>query len=667
MVASKYPTVAGTTPATAREVLQARQLYIDQGVEPGVLIPELIRKSWVRCNTTFPQFKRCFDPLTPYELAIRREAQGRLRHNALPELDALAEALQASRVIVLLADPYGVILDAAGSHTFMGKAEHVALMPGATWSESNRGTNAIGTALTENRSVSVLGAQHFHPENTLLGCTAVPLLSPDGEVMGVLDVSGDPRNIQAHTVGLVRMAATMIEHRVALDAIPPDTEVLRFSHEPALIGSHREALLWVRNGLIVGANRTALTSLKRELNELCGRRLEDVFMSLPGPSQACAKLTVNSGMAAGARSLSCFASWLTEIHRVPPRGAAVRPATEVVPTTTARGAWCSQSTVSNDRRDQQMRRAVRVLDSDIAVLILGESGVGKEVFAREMHAKSRRSKGPFVAINCAAVPEQLIESELFGYEDGAFTGSRRSGQKGLIREAQGGILFLDEIGDMPLKLQSRLLRVLQDHAVQPLGAGAATSVDFALVCATHRDLEAMVGSGEFRADLLYRLQHFEVALPALRDMPDRAAVIDEYLDQWFGPHRILVGSKVREFFHAHAWPGNWRQFSSLCQTLLALAPPNGKITFEDLPDRFRRSCADKVAERSAAQAVSPVPRATLFDPRTEAGHGLTSPTLSGSAIAEALRMESGNISRAARRLGVHRSTLYRHLPQTTPQ
>ncbi len=156
MVASKYPSVVGITPATAREVLQARQLYVDQGVEPGAQIPELIRKSWVRCNTTFPQFKHYFDPLTPYELAMRRQAQGRLRHNALPELDALAEALQSSRVIVLLADPYGVILDAAGSNTFMDKAEQVALTPGATWSESNRGTNAIGTALTENRPVSVL-------------------------------------------------------------------------------------------------------------------------------------------------------------------------------------------------------------------------------------------------------------------------------------------------------------------------------------------------------------------------------------------------------------------------------------------------------------------------------------------------------------------------------
>ena len=261
-------------------------------------------------------------------------------------------------------------------------------------------------------------------------------------------------------------------------------------------------------------------------------------------------------------------------------------------------------------------RAARVVNAGMNVLVQGETGCGKEVFARQLHASSERSRGPFIAVNCAALPETLIEAELFGYEDGAFTGAARKGRKGRIREADGGVLFLDEIGDMPLSLQARLLRVLQEHEVQPLGAAAAVPVDFSLVCATHQPLQQMVEQGAFRADLYWRLQDHVVGLAPLRERPERLDLINRLIQAELGDRGLEVAPDARTALHVYAWPGNWRQLHATLRTLAALAEPGVPVQWSDLPAELRAmpgAPAPQPLPAAAAADPVPVPSAALAD------------------------------------------------------
>ncbi len=556
---------------------------------------------------------------------------------------------------MLLADPDGMILDAAGSDAFMSKAQRVALMPGIDWSERSRGTNAIGTALTEGHAVTIVGPQHYLEQNAALACTAAPLLGPDGRLLGVLDVSGDLRCIHDQTASLVRVAGQMIEHRMALDARSADTELLRFAYDPALLGSHREALLWLRDEVVVGANRAALRVLGLRFEQVMARRATDLFLALPPKGHGPSCLQLHAHLLQPGRHAQWAAAWVPAA----PRAWAPAPAPTRGARTPAEAPAQGPARLLVDDEGQRLRleRALRVLAAGIPVLVQGESGVGKEVFARRLHAAGARAAGPFVAVNCAALPETLIESALFGYEAGAFTGAHRQGRPGLIREADAGVLFLDEIGDMPLALQARLLRVLQEREVRALGSAQARSVDFALVCATHRDLRAMVEEGRFRADLYYRLQHFTVELPALRNDPQGPAHIAEMLARTLEERGIELSEQAREALLRHAWPGNWRELAGTCRTLAALALPGQVLDLADLPAVMREAlpAAGSTAAtslRGASTSRSPLPAAAP-------GAAADLRSLTAAAMQQALEACEGNVSRAARMLGVHRSTLYR--------
>ena len=294
-----------------------------------------------------------------------------------------------------------------------------------------------------------------------------------------------------------------------------------------------------------------------------------------------------------------------------------------------------------------LRRLTQAGASRATVLLRGESGVGKEVFARALHQSGPRQHKPFVAVNCAALPESLIEAELFGYQSGAFTGARREGAPGRVREADGGTLFLDEIGDMPLSLQARLLRVLQDREVTPLGGGKPIAVDFALVCATHRHLPREIQEGRFREDLYYRLNGLTLCLPALRERTDFDHLLDSHLQNLM-PHRPLtVATELRQRLRSHPWPGNVRQLASALRTACALLDAQESvIDWHHLPDDLALDL------RSQSTAGPSAPQVELpSDLRT----------LSHQSIARALQSCAGNHSEAARILGIGRSTLYRKL------
>jgi transcriptional regulator with PAS, ATPase and Fis domain len=295
-------------------------------------------------------------------------------------------------------------------------------------------------------------------------------------------------------------------------------------------------------------------------------------------------------------------------------------------------------------------KARRVLDKPIPILIQGESGVGKEYFARALHESSMRHRGPFVAINCAAIPEHLIEAELFGYEAGAFTGAKKQGSLGRLREANGGTLFLDEIGDMPLGMQTRLLRVLQERTVTPLGAGRSVDVDFALVCATHSHLREEANQGRFRSDLYYRINGLMVQLPSLRERQDFQALAERLL-RTLNPERdIDLDPEVLDSMRLYAWPGNLRQFSSVLRTASAmLNPDENTIGWDHLPDDIALEMRN--SEVPSLIANSPRPSSEPQNLKD----------LARCAIESAMASSQGNVSMAARTLGISRQTLYRKL------
>ncbi|WP_343866152.1 sigma-54-dependent Fis family transcriptional regulator, partial [Caenispirillum bisanense] len=317
------------------------------------------------------------------------------------------------------------------------------------------------------------------------------------------------------------------------------------------------------------------------------------------------------------------------------------------------------------RMAQLIARARKVADKPIPLLLHGESGAGKEVLARAIHASGPRRAGRFVAINCAALPEHLIEAELFGYAPGAFTGARRDGSPGRIREARGGTLFLDEIADMPLPLQARLLRVLQDGEVSPLGGGKPEAVDFALMAACHRPLKAEVEAGRFRADLYYRINGLTLTLPALRERSDAALLIRRLLDDIAPGGGVVLAPAVAEAFAAHRWPGNLRQLSHALRAAWALLDPGETvIDWHHLPEDL----ADDLRCRPPLHPVTvplplPLSGAAAADGAGDDA-GLSLRRVSDSFIRQTVAASGGNMSEAARRLGISRNTLYRRLHGT---
>ena len=626
----------------------ARQRLLDMGEIAAELIGPALAGSWQRSLQAGlnPALRADDVPrASAAQLARARERQHELIDHALPVMSYLHGQTRDSGSVIVLSDAGGLLLQSCGDAAFVDRASRIHLRPGAWWHEGHRGTNAVGMSLAARAPAVVTGGEHFLACNTVLTCAAAPISDSRGELLGVLDISGDHRSCHPHTFSLVRAAAQMIENRLFLSRHGADLR-LRFHPLAEGIGTLAEGVVAVRDdGRVVGANPAGLALLglspddlgRVDIGTLFALRVEalidwaerryDEALFVPRAPQAGLFVRVE-------RSASPIA--------VP--AAATRPITPP-----AHGDALGKLDVGDERMAAAIARARRVMNKDIPLLISGESGVGKELFAQAVHGASARAGRPFVAVNCAALPEHLIEAELFGYVGGAFTGARREGAPGRIREAEGGTLFLDEIGDMPLGLQSRLLRVLQDRVVQPLGGGRPVAVNFALICATHCRLKAAVDSGHFRADLYYRINGLTLVLPPLRERSDFSRLVATLLDA-FEPRRKprLAPALARELA-AHTWPGNLRQLANVLRTACAMLGDDERcIEREHLPE-------DLLAELQPAAGPAPV-SVPVSAPATENLH-----VLSDQVMLRTIEAVHGNMAEAARRLGISRNTLYRRL------
>ena len=634
------------TPPPALALRQARLHLLEHGDCPPAGIDERLARSWRRSLQAglLPT-----DRLADTEHATGDNLRRALAFNhdllahSLPVMEYLFEQVRHSQSMVVLADPRGTLINTLGDADFLDKAERAALTSGASWHEEHRGTNAIGVALAEGSGVEIHGTEHFLERNGFLTCAAAPIMSASGELMGILDLSGGQRSRHPYALGLVSTAACMIENRLVIASC---RRYIRLHLHAQLegIGSVAEGIIALSDdGWIVGANRKGLALLHLAWPDLGATplvraidvRLEELLSRHKRRPGQPTQVHLHDG-----------STLFVQVH-AEQSGLVAVPASSTSKVGVPQPDALARLDTGDLRWLSAADKARRVLGKAIPLLIQGESGVGKELFARATHDSGPRRDGPFVAINCAAVPENLIEAELFGYAPGAFTGARREGSAGRLREAHGGTLFLDEIGDMPLSMQSRLLRVLQERQVTPLGSGRPVDVDFALICATHRNLREEADKGSFRSDLYYRINGLTVHLPALRERSDFEVLTERLLASFNPEGDIHLAPDLLARLSQHAWPGNLRQYASVLRTASAMLDPHEEcIGWQHLPD--------DMAEELTALAQQRVPSIA-------GGSSQNLEELSRVAIREALESSCGNISQAARRLGISRQTLYRKL------
>ncbi|ATE60770.1 sigma-54-dependent Fis family transcriptional regulator [Thauera sinica] len=669
-------------------IVIARQKFFDDGIVPESDVSPVILRSWQRCRDSGLNHldSRPLDPVGRLQLAESRERNGTLLAHAGGVMEHVFDQIRASGSMVMLADVDGTIIHSLGDPSFVDRAGRVALQAGACWSEKLRGTNGIGTAIEDRMAVEVLGSEHYLDRNGFLTCSAAPIFGTDGELVGVLDISGDFRNPQRHTLGLVRLSVQLLEKRL-FEACFPNDILIAFHPRPEYLGSLQEGLLALgADGSILGANGAAREWLARARRGAPVSSFASFFKIGFGAildrasmaPNALLKLDLREGgeIYLQVRSLRPLMVANPHMQAMAPSAAAVPAVAEARPKAPAAGGAGRSADVSlsslaigDERLQRALDRAMRIEGKGIPLLIQGESGVGKELFARAFHNSGPRADGPFVAVNCAAIPENLIESELFGYVGGAFTGARREGSIGKVQLAHGGTLFLDEIGDMPLAMQTRLLRVLQERCVTPVGSTKSLPVDISLVCATHHALREAVAAGEFREDLYYRINGLTVTLPPLRERSDIRALVQSIFDVELEEVRrsgVSIGEEVMGFFERYAWPGNIRQLHNVLRLAVALMDEDeDELCAIHLPEDLFGSEPFDHAPSSARSAAAVELAAADAAPAAEGGRLKAEPRsldeIKLEAITSVMREVGGNISAAARRLGVSRNTLYRKL------
>jgi transcriptional regulator of acetoin/glycerol metabolism len=599
-----------------------------------------IARSWLRCLEDYhldPALTMAPTVLEHGRVLESRERLQQVLHIAGNEMSSLHQQLSGAGHAVLLTDARGVILNCVTAPAERKIFERAGLWLGADWSEACEGTNGIGTCLVERQSLTIHQDEHFRGRHTGLTCSASPVFDPHGELLAVLDVSSArhevSRQSQFHTMALVNLSAKMIESCYFLRYFD-NQWLLRFHLQAESVGLFSEGLLaFDGEGRISAVNQSALNLLGHIRGGLLGKPVEMFFDCSLDELLGRASVNANASWPLRTRDgRSLFA-----VLRGQPRSIPVPVVqTPVMPERARLSGIC----IGDTALQEDFRKSQRVFERDVPLLINGETGSGKEAFAKAVHQASQRAEKAFVALNCAAIPESLIESELFGYRGGSFTGARKEGMRGKLQQADGGTLFLDEIGDMPLALQTRLLRVLEDRQVVPIG-GEPESVNVRIISATHRNLLERVEDGSFREDLYYRLNGLEVALPALRDRTDKSQLLDFLLAEEAGGESVLIDAPARQALLGYAWPGNVRQLRNVLRTLAALCE-GGRIGMEDLPAMIRQARPVQVVAVEA-QSEHPLDDAERL------------------ALLSVLEQTRWHMTHTAEQLGVSRNTLYRKL------
>ena len=691
--------------------LRAWERFFATGdVEAGDVRDEILR-SWKRCH------EAGLNPLAPVvplkqnrdELSETLKRNGSYIEAALPFMRFLGSAVRGTGFILVLTDAAGIVLETFGDEEIVSRARENNFVPGSCRSEEVVGTCSIGLAIVERKPVQLTGPEHYNLRHHVWTCASAPVFSPAGLFFGTVTLSGECSKAHPHTLGMVISTADAIQNRLRerrLECQKSESERLSVS----LLRSMSDAIVTINySGQIVYVNRSAELLVGFSERVLQGCQLTSLFSApqlddlLNGQSDISpfeAALEID-----GRRSyLMIKPLVMRENDDVVGAVLALSRRREFLKNMVGVSGFAAPYTFAdivgrNTDLRRQIELATVVAKRDSRVLIIGETGTGKELIAQGIHNTSTRANGPFIAINCAALPRELIESELLGYKDGAFTGARRGGQAGKLELADGGTLFLDEIAQMPIDMQAKLLRVLQDEIVTRLGDTKAVKVDVRIVAATNERLFEKSQRGEFRADLYFRLSVVEIVLPPLRDRGDDIDLlvhsILERLRDRLGQPNLCIDDEALAYLRAYGWPGNIRELENVLETAAIMS---GGVTIDvaTLPSRIVDLKGENTGLVDHSAALSNCSTTTLANGcsvdkgfrssvETKALQDLESSSNNCSeesmlrrfrriddedysmrdvqaiAIRNALKRHNCNVSKASRSLGISRSSIYRKM------
>ena len=606
---------------------------------------KIIQQSWERCEqiglnqSTTPDVIK----LPAHDIGLLDEEHKSLidvtHSEVLPYYENI---LSNTQCLILLADSEGNALNRWGKPRFITPRHSPVFQKGVNWKECHLGTNAIGTALASGSPVHVLRDEHYFRSYRFMIGSACPIYDANRKLIGVLDVSSDAYLPQAHTLGMVKLMAQGIENRLIISEFGKNNYLAIFNTNTDNLDSQWSGLIaFNEDGIIISANKRAELILNTSLSLV---DVSDVFNmpmfqlknhpeQIPFSFQAVGKYRMHATIKRP--QINVVQAVNFEKKKTPNKGSNFIPLDDF--------------SLGDERVSRSIAQAKRIINKDIPILIHGETGVGKEVFVKGLHDYSERSQNPLIAVNCAAIPSELAESELFGYVKGAFTGASDKGSPGLIRNAHKGTLFLDEIGEMPLNVQGRLLRVLQERKVTPVGSSQSYPVDIKLISATNKSLREDVATGEFRQDLYYRVSGLNIELPPLRTRTDKMYLFSKINSMYREAEQSeTLSPQVLELFDQHPWPGNIRQLVSVLQIALAMCD-TGEIQAWHLPEDF---FAD-LAPTGDSEAPSLTEIISKDNTNNTSDH-----------LNETIRVyneTNKNVSKTARLMSLSRNTVYKRL------
>lgn len=627
-----------------------------QPIDASFGISSEVYEGWIRSTKlgVDPHNKCVSRVISPEELKILKDENSLFLDISRPALENLIDFVYDSGFIAAISDKEGIILEVFGDNSIVESIKEGNWVPGADWSETSIGNNCIGTSLYLKKPVIIMGYEHFCRCCHRWSSAAALVLDSDHNTIGSLSLCGRFEKIHPHTLGMIIAAAHDIEMQLSLRKAMEEN-VIAFENQKILVNTISDGVLGIDStGIISFCNNRAYDILKIKEGRLIGSNINQIM------EQRSAIEILNSVNAISEEVIfnidgqftKCVYSSQKVINNEEFNGSviliknydvAVKIAQKLIGTTPG---WTFSKMQGNNNQHVQMVNVAKIASkTDKSILILGESGTGKDVFAQSIHNESKRSHGPYVAINCGAIPRDLIASELFGYSDGAFTGAKKGGNKGKFEIAQGGTIFLDEIGEMPLEQQVVLLRIIEDSSLSRIGSSIAIPLNIRIIAATSKDIIEEVKAKRFRQDLFYRLNVFTIKTIPLRDRKDDIEELSNlFLERSSIKSKIpfhKISSEVLSLFMDYDWPGNIRELQNVLERSSALSMDDGI-----LPEMI------KLKNDYSTSSVMDEPLMLTLHKNFTGGYEL-------NMLKSELERFNWNITKVCESLHISRPTLYR--------